>query len=559
MKELENEEQQLLKDASNPLAKVALALLRYGGHDPDLFMQFQSLFSSKIHVSHLNARGVKDLVTDMSLVYENRFDVHNPDQHDLPFAIAQCLFRAGDLSEALQFFERSIADHGPRAEVYLQLSRCYHATGHTNEAVEAAQEALLLEPGSDQAERQLQSLETYRNSLGTCLVGGGPAALEIALPLLVRNPRFILKAVFAFREEEARRIADAVERWHHMQKMYGQDVPSHRNCFTDAHDLESLRPEVMWGSEGLQDLLRRSDIVVCIVDMHHKMHPALLPKLWTAKKHVLSQTPLAYDLATARSLMESYQASAPPGRSLSAWHVLEAARHEDALNAAAASLETVGRAVCISIVTTGLACIGGAGSLPGAPSHVPPQEEMALELMHCLSVVQMVTKDRLMSISCLVGSDAPAGTADEAAGATSDRRTALVGHFKLQPPPPTSANSTGTFVVCRTGSAPGLELTFHCARGALVLTKDSQRSAWVFRVTTDQGGGFGRKSLERSMPLQGDKVSHEAFVKQVQQCSPNTNTIDISVNHALADTAFFESIMQSMRLNGAFMALKYAN
>jgi len=128
----------------------------------------------------------------------------------------------------------------------------------------------------------------------------------------------------------------------------------------------------------------------------------------------------------------------------------------------------------------------------------------------------------------------------------------------LSAPTARVAVTTGTFLVCRSGAEPRLELRLHCARGSLVLKRE--RSAWQLTVTDDHAGAFGRKSLERSVPCVGYRNSHDAFLKQVRtRGASGAQSVDISLEYALVDTAVLGSVLSSMHLNGRTMAFKYAS
>ena len=86
----------------------------------------------------------------------------------------------------------------------------------------------------------------------------------------------MLKAVFAFSEEEARTLETTFERWHETLHISGANVSG------EPGTCASAGIDVVWGSSGLQGILQRSDISVCIVDVHLKLLPGLLPKLWVA-------------------------------------------------------------------------------------------------------------------------------------------------------------------------------------------------------------------------------------------------------------------------------------
>merc|ERR1719428_1487549 len=141
----------------------------------------------------------------------------------------------------------------------------------------------------------------HANSLGIALLGGGPTTLHSIGPLLARDPRFCVKAVYAFGEEEARALSAMVE---------------------DSHAPASSGIGVFWGSDGLARILERPDVALCTVDIHPKLLHGILPKLWAAGKHVLSHCLMSYELGSAQQLVDGYSSIPLDRRPCS--HVLEA-------------------------------------------------------------------------------------------------------------------------------------------------------------------------------------------------------------------------------------------
>lgn len=182
-----------------------------------------------------------------------------------------------------------------------------------------------------------------------------------------------------------------------------------------------------------------------------------------------------------------------------------------------------------------------------AGSRAPPREKMALELLHGLVAVLRVTRERCVAISAQEAR--PAGSED----------SVLAGHFALRPSGGAAAASTGTFLVSRARSEANTELRFHCSRGSLLLKRE--QTSWQLTVSDDQAGSFGQKTLERSVPCVGHRNAHQAFLEQVQQCTlgqGSAGSVDISVEHGLADTAIMSSIIASIKSNGNLLRFKYS-
>lgn len=539
---------------THDMVSTVMALLRYGRHDPDLFWQFQPLIHAQCNEQHfLDSRGIQDLSTDLMLVYRKQFRVHGCDHRDLAAAIGDCLMRMGRIEQAVSLFRKSLEDCGPKSEVLLKLSACLEAAGRRSEAVEATEAALRLDPSyvSEQSRRQNSELDA--EILGTALIGGSFTMFEQVLPSLAKDMRFQLKAVHAFAEEEARLMAAALENWQLDFQSFRPPPGLSLNGTAVGLTLQN-QTKVLWGADGLKEIMQRSDITVCIADVHHKMLPGMLQKLWAAGKHVLSPSPLAYSLEAARALISTYQTPQPGILVRPAWHALESARYEDALNVASQSLEKVGRPLCISLA------IRSSKTPATRKARAPVEEKLALELVHSLLVVQRVSNEKLASIVVQVATPGTQEGKSEAA---------LTGHFSLHPSAATissgaaAAPSIGTFIVCHAGgtaSEPGLEACFHCAQGALVLRQE--KATWQITVTDDCSGAHGQKSIERLAPAMGHNLSRKAFLQQIQRSGavgtlPDNAPVDMSVQHALADTAILESVLKSMRTNGANMGFKY--
>jgi len=516
-------------EGGEPLIKTVLALLRYSDHEEELFWQFQPLICAQAASVCLNPRTVKDLATDLRQVYKHRFRMSGSESRDVAYAIGEIFVRIGQVKSAAEFFRYSLTDHGDRPEVLLQLSACLQSCGRIEEALEAVDRSIALDP-SPAARSQKKMLATCIHRLETVLIGGGNSVMNQTGPLLARDMRVNIRAVFALKEEEARALLEAVARWRQVLRISGEQVS----------DWET--PDLLWGSVGLQTLLSRADITVCVVDVHHKLLPVLLPKLWSAHKHTMTHSPLAYDITSARSLLSVYQATPNPPM----WHAVESCRLEEGLEVASQMLEKLGRPLCIS-----LSCV-----VPVADAersvHVSVEEYLGLELVHGLVAMMKVTKDRLVSVSASLGRP----SSEEVEASENAKVKALVGHFAVQSPANSSASTVGTFVTCLSGKEQQLELHFTRAKGSLLLRRE--KTAWQMTAVDDRAGAFGRKTLERTVPCVGHTASHQAFFAKVQSSVPQPG-FDGSVSQGFSDSALLESVFESVKLNGAPMTFKYSS
>jgi len=530
-----------------------MSLLRYSGHDPNIFWQFHSLILSQCCAGHLSGRGVRDLALDLEKVYKNSFRMGHESHQDIAVAIADCLVRMGRPGQAAEYYQHSVNVHGPRVQVLLQLSACLQARGRFTEATEAVQWASRLEPSSSAVDKHRRSLEMFTSTLGTVLIGGAHLMLDHVGPVIARDLRFHIKAVFAFDEEEAHAVCTALQRWNQVLVVVGQEPAVH-------HGDSFKKPDILWGSDGFHDMLKREDLTMCVVDVHHKVHSSLLPKLWAAGKHVLTNSPLAYSLAEARELLSIYKTKLHATQKKFVWHALESACFEDALVLAGQKLGQIGCVRCISVTVQSLVSSG----VSEKPGVVPIQEHMAFDLAHALAVVLRVTTHRIVSISGQLG--AAVCSTDSARQTGSAEAGSLVGHFMVGPAGDRSAASTGSFVVvCRQGIEPSLDVNFQGTGGSLTLKRE--KCTWSIVVTCDQAGTLARKINELSVACMGYRSSNQAFLENIQKFNLSADesrdeqedAVDGSVEFGLLHAATIESIFASMKSGGATMTLKYAN
>lgn len=99
--------------------------------------------------------------------------------------------------------------------------------------------------------------------------------------------------------------------------------------------------------KSLDDLLARSDIEAVIIVLPINNQPEVVKKSVAAGKHVLSEKPVARDVATAKELVGWYRSlSSPP-----IWAVAENFRYTHSLTAAAKALKDLGGKVLTFHVT----------------------------------------------------------------------------------------------------------------------------------------------------------------------------------------------------------------
>ncbi|KAI0657622.1 oxidoreductase family protein [Cubamyces menziesii] len=149
---------------------------------------------------------------------------------------------------------------------------------------------------------------------GVAILGSGIFASEAHLPAIaLLGDAIELKAVYSRSNKSASAFArDA------------QDVLKLKNPLDVYHDED---PEV-----SLDALLSRSDIVAVIVVLPITVQPGVILKALAAGKHVLSEKPVAPDVAQGRALIKEYEAKYKPKGLV--WRVAENFEAEPGFHAA---------------------------------------------------------------------------------------------------------------------------------------------------------------------------------------------------------------------------------
>ncbi|KAH6640235.1 hypothetical protein F5144DRAFT_589756 [Chaetomium tenue] len=153
---------------------------------------------------------------------------------------------------------------------------------------------------------------------GIALLGAGIFAREEHLPAIEATPHLTLKAVYSRSQHSAETLAAA-----------SQD-PSSVAIYFD-------NPPVP--GKSLTDLLQRADIGAVDVALPILQQPAVVEQALRAGKHVLSEKPVAGDVAGAQALIATYEGLGA-GRPL--WGVAENWRYMESLRYAAEKVREVG-------------------------------------------------------------------------------------------------------------------------------------------------------------------------------------------------------------------------
>jgi predicted dehydrogenase len=138
-------------------------------------------------------------------------------------------------------------------------------------------------------------------TLNLALLGSGLFASNAYLPalLLPENKHVNLHTVWSRSEGSAKKLVEAAR-----LKSDG-----------------ALVPRILFGDQGLKILLDDKDIAGAMLVLPVTTQMALIPQLWAAGKHVLSEKPMAKDVKSGRDLVEQYENSYKPDGLV--WRVAE--------------------------------------------------------------------------------------------------------------------------------------------------------------------------------------------------------------------------------------------
>ncbi|KAL6232765.1 hypothetical protein BDW75DRAFT_216886 [Aspergillus navahoensis] len=133
---------------------------------------------------------------------------------------------------------------------------------------------------------------------GVAIVGSGIFARDQHLPAIKEAPTLMLKAIYSRSLKSAQSLAEGLE---------GVDLYS----------------DDSGAGKSYKDLLAREDIAAVVLALPIVAQPAYIKKALAAGKHVLSEKPIAKDLATAQDLVTWYNDSTEVDKSKTLWGVAE--------------------------------------------------------------------------------------------------------------------------------------------------------------------------------------------------------------------------------------------
>lgn len=518
--------------------KSLISLLRYSAHDADVFLNFANEFTSQCVHPYLNPRTEHDLIADLEETFQNWYKLKKGE--DVADACGHICMRLGRCDKALKFLQASVDldVEGTHPSTYINLASCYKVEGNFEAGLKCCDKALKLDPDYEQAIQMQRTLYMCVNPVRIALIGLGYWTQYEALPLLRRDMRFKISAVFAFKQADT---VDLVE----MAEL--QDV------------------ELYSGSHGLLSLLERKDIQAVVIDVHMQLLPSLLPRVFAAGKHVLTRAPLQLSLSQGATLLDMYK---PYCNSL-VWHAVENNRQEEAFAQAAAKLPALGLVTSVSFKCgTDTALKHHFSTLPYDIKH-----HMALDLLRGMTALRQLTGLHISSVSASAVGDhalccsSTSPNKEESNNAKTDKvkNTRLRREFArlsgwltfVDRSAQHSRSVLGSFVISHCVGDNSLIYQINCLKGSMKLTKAS--SCWRVEVFTDKASS-GTSFAVQSIAHQN---CHDAFAeelyekllssqKQVEPCGLEKGQalVDISINGALADSAIIEGILDSMQHSG---------
>ncbi|KAG2021590.1 hypothetical protein GB937_004930 [Aspergillus fischeri] len=153
-------------------------------------------------------------------------------------------------------------------------------------------------------------------SVGVAIIGSGIFAREEHLPAVQAAKDFQLKAIYSRSLKSAQDLASGTTR----VDLYSEDSGP---------------------GKGYADLLAREDIAAVLIALPILVQPDFIRKALTAGKHVLSEKPIAKDIATARNLLQWYHANIDTSKTL--WAVAENFRYMTKFLRTAEEVQKLGR------------------------------------------------------------------------------------------------------------------------------------------------------------------------------------------------------------------------
>ncbi|KAL5335388.1 hypothetical protein BJX70DRAFT_401595 [Aspergillus crustosus] len=327
--------------------------------------------------------------------------------------------------------------------------------------------------------------------IGVAIIGSGIFAKEQHLPALKETSDLTLKAIYSRSLKSAQGLAEGLT---------GVDLYS----------------DDLGDGKSYGDLLKRDDIEAVILVLPIPAQPEYIKKALAAGKHVLSEKPIAKDLATAQDLISWYSDKANVDRSKTLWGVAENYRFMRKWLKTAEEVQKLGGVKAFRVLVRSY--VGTEGRYFNTPWRKIPEYQGGFVLdggIHTLAGLRLIL-----------------GRGNNALKSLSAQTTQLQPHL-----PPldtvdaiakTASGATGVITISYGSKFKDTVLEFTSERGVVSLVDDRLT---VNGVTTD-------------IPFEGEGVKEEvqAFAASIAGRKLDARS---SPEEALADLEILELIVKS--------------
>ncbi|KAF3387258.1 Uncharacterized protein F1880_000975 [Penicillium rolfsii] len=155
-------------------------------------------------------------------------------------------------------------------------------------------------------------------TFGVALIGGGIWAKEEHLPAVLASEHLELKAIYSRSLKSAKDTADASGK---QVELYSED-----------------------SNQGYNDVLKREDVDAVIIALPIASQASYIRAALTAGKHVLSEKPVAENVAEAEELIKWYREEIEPQKKAT-WSVAENFRYLDSFRQAREKVQGLGKII----------------------------------------------------------------------------------------------------------------------------------------------------------------------------------------------------------------------
>ncbi|MGE5140058.1 MAG: tetratricopeptide repeat protein, partial [Rudaea sp.] len=126
-----------------------ISYLRFSGWDSHIFFKcFPVLLEQAVSASERLKEELRIVIADL---WEHFYYVGG--ESDMPFDLGMLLFKLGDHSDALRYFDISLQMYGPAASTFYNQAVCLFRFDRNDEALQAVDRALEAKPDMEQAQK----------------------------------------------------------------------------------------------------------------------------------------------------------------------------------------------------------------------------------------------------------------------------------------------------------------------------------------------------------------------------------------------------------------------